>query len=31
MSQIPTSILEIRYYLHNLFDYILPQYGQDIV
>ncbi|CAD8195196.1 unnamed protein product [Paramecium octaurelia] len=31
MSQIPTSIIEIRYYLHNLFDYILPLYGEDIV
>ncbi|CAK89601.1 unnamed protein product (macronuclear) [Paramecium tetraurelia] len=31
MSQIPTSIIEIRYYLHNLFDYILPLYGEEIV
>ncbi|CAD8066386.1 unnamed protein product [Paramecium primaurelia] len=31
ITQIPTSIIEIRYYLHNLFDYILPHYGEEIV
>ncbi|CAK70543.1 unnamed protein product (macronuclear) [Paramecium tetraurelia] len=31
IPQIPTSIIEIRYYIHNLFDYILPQHYYEII
>lgn len=28
---IPTSIVEIRYYIHNLFDFILPRHYYEIL
>ncbi|CAD8147648.1 unnamed protein product [Paramecium pentaurelia] len=31
IPQIPTSIIDIRYYIHNLFDYILPQHYYEII
>ncbi|CAD8096989.1 unnamed protein product [Paramecium sonneborni] len=31
IPQIPTSISDIRYYIHNFFDFILPQHYYEII